>query len=126
MAVRIVAVHAIACAGAALALAACRTPAAKPPLATPEERFSYALGAQIGSDVRRSSHPVDRDILLRGVEDGLSGSAVLSPEEISAALKQGVEQQALEQQDAAATRAAEALREGREFLAQNRARPGVV
>jgi FKBP-type peptidyl-prolyl cis-trans isomerase FklB len=114
----------------ALALPGCTTPPdarpEAPALRTPEERFSYALGARLGGDVRRSSHEIDRDALVRGVEDGLDGSATLSEDEIAAALKEGMEA-GLERRDAAsAARAEAAQREGEAFLASNRAREGVV
>ena len=78
---------------AVLLLLACRTraPAPEPALDTPEQRFSYALGAQLGDDLRKSGHTLDQELVLRGVEDGIAGTAALSEAEVHAALKQGVE-----------------------------------
>jgi FKBP-type peptidyl-prolyl cis-trans isomerase len=111
---------------AVLVLAGCRSPSGAPPLATTDDRFSYALGAQLGTDVKRSSHTVDPELVQQGFEDGLAGSSALSQEEIAAALKDGLEKK-LATQDAQQTqRALAAEREGLEFLERNRARPGVV
>ena len=74
----------VAVTGALAPLLACQSaPGADPP-AAPDERFSYALGARLGDDLRNSSHTLDREQLLRGVEDGLAGSPALSEEEITA------------------------------------------
>jgi FKBP-type peptidyl-prolyl cis-trans isomerase FklB len=112
---------------AAVAVVGCRTASQEPPpLRTPEERFSYGLGARLGSDVRKSSHAVDRDLVLRGVQDGLDGTSALSDDEVNAALKEGLESE-LARRDAAREEAAQAAeRDGRAFLARNRERPGVV
>jgi FKBP-type peptidyl-prolyl cis-trans isomerase FklB len=111
-----------------LLLLACRTPAPdpRPKLETPDERFSYGLGARLGNDLRQSGHSIDRELVLRGVEDGLDGESALSEPEVAAALKEGVE---LRYERDSALRAERALafeREGREFLERNRGKPGVV
>ena len=126
MRIREIGWRAFAWTGAALALVACRTPSAEPPGVTPEERFSYAIGARLGSDLRGSGHAIDRELVLRGVEDGLADTAALSKEEVAAALEQGMERKLQRQQAAQDDRALAAEREGREFLAHNRTRPGVV
>lgn len=95
-------------------------------LRTPEERFSYSLGARLGGDVRRSGHEVDREILMRGFQDGLAGNVALSDDELAASLKAGVEKQRERQQALATERAQAAQEEGRAFLSKNRKRPGVV
>ena len=116
---------------ALLLLAGCQTPAPPSPpdpprLSTSEERFSYAVGAKLGTDLRRSAHPIDRALLLRGVEDGLAGGVALSNGELAAALQEGVAQQREREEALRAERARAAQEEGRAFLARNRERPGVV
>jgi FKBP-type peptidyl-prolyl cis-trans isomerase len=126
-------------AGVALALAACSEPAppassaagaAAPPsapaLETPEARFSYSLGARLGSDVQQSGHAIESVLVLRGFADGLSGSVALSPDELAAALQEGVERRAAHEQAESEARARAAEEEGRAFLARNREREGVV
>ncbi len=117
----------LAAAGVAVLGYGCGTATPDPSqLRTPEERFSYALGAKLGDDLRASGHEVDSALVLRGVEDGLTGRATLSKEEIGAALAQGVAQQNERRATLRAERAEQSQAEGRAFLASNRARPGVV
>jgi len=110
-----------------LLLAGCRTASPDAPvLRTPEERFSYSVGAKLGGDLRGSGHAIDRELLVRGLEDGLTGAVTLSNSELAAALREGVEKQRDRREVLRAERAAGAQKEGRAFLAQNRVRPGVV
>lgn len=112
--------------GALLTGTGCKTTPSEPQFDTPEERFSYALGARLGGDLRDSGHAIDRELVLRGVEDGLTGSATLSNEEIAAAMKEGVERRQASQDAMREQAALAAERDGRAFLASNRERPGVV
>lgn len=111
----------------AVGLAGCKPNAPEPPkLGTPELRFSYSVGAKLGGDLRKSAHPIDRDALMRGVEDGLAGQVALSDSELTAALQEGVAKR-LERETALREQQARDNEEkGRAFLAENRARPGVV
>jgi FKBP-type peptidyl-prolyl cis-trans isomerase FklB len=95
-------------------------------LVTPEERFSYGMGAKLGEDLRNSGHTLDRALLLHGIEDGLAGTVALSKEELAAALQTGVEKQQEERAAQLARRALAAREEGRAFLVRNRERSGVV
>ena len=105
---------------------ATESPAAQPELRTPEERFSYGLGARLGGDVRKSGHSIEPGALVRGFQDGLAGASALSDDEIVAALQQGVELRQAREQELREERARSAEEEGRAFLARNRERPGVV
>jgi len=109
-----------------LFLGGCRTASPDPQLRTPEERFSYSVGARLGGDLRDSAHPIDRELLVRGIEDGLAGTAALSDSELAAALAEGVESKSARDDALRAERAQSAQQQGQAFLAQNRERPGVV
>jgi len=90
-------------------------------------KIGYSLGHQIGSDLRLQGAEVDLDSLRQGVSDGLAGAApALSAEEVSAVLldlKKSVTIAKQEEKRAAA----ELYRgEGREFLAENAKKEGVV
>jgi FKBP-type peptidyl-prolyl cis-trans isomerase len=113
-------------AAASLALGGCRTPSAEPALQTPEERFSYALGARLGADVQESGHEIDPALVLRGVEDGLAGASAMSEDEIAAALHEGVDRKHAQSDAHREQAAVAAAHAGREFLARNRERKGVV
>ena len=118
---------ALAAAGVAVLASGCGTATPDPSqLRTPEERFSYGLGAKLGEDLRASGHEVDSALVLRGVEDGLAGRAALSKEEVAASLAEGVQRQRERQESLRAERAERSRADGRAFLASNRARPGVV
>jgi FKBP-type peptidyl-prolyl cis-trans isomerase FklB len=109
-----------------LALLATAASAADPaPLTDNVSKTSYALGYQIGRDVRGVE--IRPEAVVQGLTDGAAGSkAKLSPEEI-AALMQKL------QQDAEAQRAArqvehlkEASAAGTAYLAENAKKPGVT
>jgi FKBP-type peptidyl-prolyl cis-trans isomerase FklB len=119
--------RAVALTALALLAAACREAASDPPdLRTPEERFSYSMGARLGGDLRKSGHAVDRDLLVRGLLDGLSGDVSLGDEELGKALREGVMRQSEAREAQRAEQARAALEDGQRFLAENAARPGVI
>jgi FKBP-type peptidyl-prolyl cis-trans isomerase FklB len=119
--------RAVTLVGLSFLLLACQSPSPAPPeLRTPDERFSYAVGAKLGADLRRSGHALDRERLLRGVEDGLENRVALSDAELAGALEAGVESQRERLAARQSDQAAAAEREGRAFLAANAARAGVV
>jgi FKBP-type peptidyl-prolyl cis-trans isomerase len=116
----------------AAGLAGCKPEAPEPPkpappqLGTPEVRFSYSVGAKLGSDLRRSKPEIDRDALLRGVADGLANQVALSDSELTAALQEGVAKQLERETARREQEARDNEARGRAFLAENRARPGIV
>ena len=46
-------------------------------LKTEKDKTSYAIGAQMGSDMRKQTLDVDPDMLARGLKDALSGAKLL-------------------------------------------------
>jgi FKBP-type peptidyl-prolyl cis-trans isomerase FklB len=96
-------------------------------LKTQKEKFSYALGMNIGSSMKRQSVTVDPAILARGLKDTLAGGKTLMTEdEARATLKQTQDEmrqkmQAKMQEDAAVNKKA-----GEAFLAANKTKEGVV
>ena len=91
------------------------------------ELINYSLGYQIGGDLKRQQVEVDRETLLRGIEDAVSGTEpVMSQDEMHAILielKRKVVTQQREEQAAAARKDLDA---GRAFLAVNAKKDGVV
>lgn len=118
---------ALAAAGVAALTFGCRpaTPGL-PELDTPEERFSYGIGAKLGGDLRASGHAIDSALVLRGLEDGLAGESALSDEALASALADGARQRSERLQALRAEAALAAEAQGRAFLAKNRERAGVV
>jgi len=111
----------------ALLLPAPGLAAEEKPLDAPTTRLSYSLGYQIGEDLRRQGTELRPEALQRGVRDGLSGLAPgVEPQqmqEILSGLKKRLEldQRAQKQQSLEGYRG-----EGREFLAANAKKEGVV
>jgi len=99
-----------------------------------KDRVSYSVGFQIGEDLRQQKIDFDPVAFLRGVEDALSDmKPALSAEEMKATLvelKKKVmaeykDKQAEKRKDLQSTRE-EYRGEGREFLAENKKKEGVV
>jgi len=107
--------------------------AAKPaaPLTTLKDKFSYALGMNLGSslrsNLRQGEVEVDQDILLRGLKTALAGGktelteqeAMAALQEVSADVRKKM-QEKMEQEAVASKKAGEA------FLAANKTKDGVV
>src|SRR5579862_3159703 len=65
-----------------------QTQAANPNgLNTQKDKFSYALGMNVGNNLRKQAVPVDPDLLMRGLKDALAGgNTALSEEEMRSTL----------------------------------------
>jgi|HubBroStandDraft_1064217.scaffolds.fasta_scaffold58189_2 FKBP-type peptidyl-prolyl cis-trans isomerase FklB len=102
-------------------------PAAPAPLATDEQKDSYALGINIGRSLKKQKVDLDNPSVMRGLKDALAGSpSLLTDAEIDAGLKQ-LAAQAQKVQDAELAKAGEAnMKDGEEFLAANKTKDGVV
>src|SRR6266496_854618 len=94
-----------------------------PGLTTLKDRFSYALGLNLGTTLHRQSVEVDPDILGQGLKDALAGGAArLTPEQAQAAISEvQTELQKKQQEKMAANKT-----EGEAFLAANKTKEGVV
>lgn len=101
--------------------------AADPALKTEKEKLSYALGLQVGTNLKQSEVDIDSAILARAVKDALSGAKpLLSEEEIRATL-QDFQQKMVQKQMAHMQQvAAKNKKEGDAFLAANKKKKGVV
>jgi FKBP-type peptidyl-prolyl cis-trans isomerase FklB len=132
------------------ATAKAQTPAAKPHTATAaktpaplvlktqKDKFSYALGMntakRMSEGLNKQSVPFDPAILVRGMKDGFAGGrTLLTDEEAQAALKvvqdelRAKQQAKMQEAEEATKKVAEAnKKEGEAFLAENKAKDGVV
>jgi FKBP-type peptidyl-prolyl cis-trans isomerase FklB len=101
--------------------------AAPPVLATPVDKFSYALGMKMGANFNKQSVPVDPNILVRGLKDGLAGGkTLLTDEEAQAAIKAVQDDLRAKQQEKMKEAGEANKKEGDAFLAENKAKEGVV
>jgi FKBP-type peptidyl-prolyl cis-trans isomerase FklB len=107
------------------------TPAAKGPqtttLTTTKEKQSYAIGMNLGENLKAQSVDIDPTLLTRGVKDTLTGAKpLLTPEEERATLMElqaGLRKNQMEKMQKASEKN---KKEGAEFLTANKAKPGVV
>jgi FKBP-type peptidyl-prolyl cis-trans isomerase FklB len=98
-----------------------------PPLTTQKDKFSYALGMNLGTSLHRQSVPVDPNILLRGLKDALAGGkTALTEDQAKAALRE-VQNEMRQKQQAEMQQQGEAnKKEGEVFLAANKGKEGIV
>lgn len=96
-------------------------------LGTDKQKDSYALGMNIGRDLSRQPIDIDVTPFLQGMRDALEkNKSQLTDDEIKAALAQ-LQSQANTKAEAENKALGEAnLKQGEEFLAGNKAKPGVV
>lgn len=95
------------------------------PASQPDEmdRINYSLGYQIGGDLKQQQVEIRGQMLLQGLQDAMQGEPTLLTKDemrdVLVALKKKVLQLQSAQRE-------QTLREGREFLAANAKREGVV
>src|ERR1019366_9929222 len=105
--------------------------AAPAPLKTRKEKFSYALGmsigTQVGGNLKKQSVEVDPNLVSQGMKDALSGAKPrLTQEEAQAVLTEMQNEVRKEQQEKMQQASAKNKSEGEAFLAANKSKEGVV
>jgi FKBP-type peptidyl-prolyl cis-trans isomerase FklB len=96
-------------------------------LKTQKDKFSYALGMNLGANLHRQSVPVDPAILARGLKDALAGGkTLLTEDEARAALKQTQDDLHKVQHEKMQEAGSANKKEGDAFLAANKGKDGVV
>ncbi|MGD8640598.1 MAG: FKBP-type peptidyl-prolyl cis-trans isomerase [Gammaproteobacteria bacterium] len=87
-----------------------------------KEKYSYAIGFQIGNNLKREDADIDIDAIAQGIKDVISGADLkVNMEDMQAAvMKVQKEQQAKRQ-----AKGESAKKEGAEFLAKNKKEKGV-
>ncbi len=101
------------------------------PFKTRTEKFSYALGMNIGSglgaNLKKQSVEVNSDLVAQGLKDSMSGGkTLLTEEQEKAVLTQVQNEIRKEQQEKAEQLGAKNKAEGEAFLAANKSKEGVV
>ena len=100
--------------------------AAQPKPESLEQRASYAIGLNLAQNLKQQHVPVDTELLVRGLRDGLSGATpALTNEEIQATMQTFQQQMAARQEDERRTAGAANAAKSEEFLARNREQAGV-
>jgi FKBP-type peptidyl-prolyl cis-trans isomerase FklB len=96
-------------------------------LTTTKDKFSYALGMNLGSNLHRQSVEVDPDVLLRGLKAGLTGSKTEITEEEARTAMTEMQNEVRQKMQAKMQQIGEAnKKEGDAFLAANKSKEGVV
>jgi FKBP-type peptidyl-prolyl cis-trans isomerase FklB len=108
-----------------------QAPAAKtsttPSLALQKDKFSYALGMNLGTNLKKQGMTVNVDLIARGIKDTTAGSKTLLTEDEARAVMMAVQAEFQQQQRERMKQLGEANKaEGATFLAANKAKDGVV
>ena len=112
---------------AALCLVAAYASAEDATLKNPKEKLSYGIGTDLGRNLKRLGVDVDADLLIKGFTDAMSGAKpLMTDEEIGATLNALQQQIQRKTAQAAAAAGEENKKAGEAFLAQNKAKQGVV
>src|SRR6267142_597169 len=106
--------------------ATAKTPATKgtAPLAlkTPKDKFSYALGMNLGMSLKKQAVDVDPVMLTQGLKAAMAGGkTLLTPEEAQAALMEVQNDLRKKQQEKMQVTGEANKKEGEDFLAANKA-----
>lgn len=106
---------------------AAKTAAAPLVLKTPEEKASYAIGANIGRGMKKDGVKIDPRILSRGMSDALAGGKLaMTDDEMQAALVALQTEVRKRIEDEMQAIAAANKKAGDEFLAANKTKEGVI
>jgi FKBP-type peptidyl-prolyl cis-trans isomerase FklB len=118
--------------------AAAKTPAKRPAataaksagvttLKTTKEKFSYALGMNLGANLHKQSVDVDPNLVAQGLRTAMTGGkTLLTPEEAQAALMEVQNDLRKKQQEKMQVAGEANKKEGEAFLATNKTKEGVV
>jgi FKBP-type peptidyl-prolyl cis-trans isomerase len=110
---------------------AAKSAAAAPALTTRKDKFSYALGMNIGNGYKqgleKQSVEFDADLVAQGIKDALSGAKTrLTEDEAKAVLTEVQTEINKQRQEKMKEAAAKNKTEGEAFLAANKSKEGVV
>jgi FKBP-type peptidyl-prolyl cis-trans isomerase FklB len=111
--------------------ATAKTAATAPALTTRKQKFSYALGMNIGSglgaNLKKQSVEVDPSLVSQGLKDSMGGAKTrMTQEEAQAVLTEVQNEVKKQQQEKQTEAAAKNKTEGEAFLAANKSKDGVV
>ena len=96
-------------------------------LKTPKDKFSYALGMNLGASLHKQSVDVDPSIVAQGLRAALAGGkTLLTQEEAQAALTEVQNELRKKQQEKMQVAGEANKKEGEAFLVSNKAKEGVV
>ena len=98
----------------------------KPDLKDEKAKVNYSVGYQIGGDFKRQGVEINPEVLVKGIQDALSGEkGLMTPQERRNTLVNLQRQVAAQQEKDKPKQAREYPGEGREFLLENAKKAGV-
>ena len=96
-------------------------------LKTQKDKLSYAIGMNIGQSMKKDSLDIDPAILTRGLKDAMTGDKLLMTDDEAKAVMTEFRTEMMKKKQAEAQQVGDANKlEGQQFLAANKAKPGVV
>jgi FKBP-type peptidyl-prolyl cis-trans isomerase FklB len=99
----------------------------KETLKTQKDKISYSIGLDIGRSLKRQAIDVDQNLLVQGLKDALSNQKQLLSDDEARECLTTFQRELVAKRTEEAKKAGEAnMKEGEEFLAQNKKKPGVV
>jgi len=99
----------------------------RPPLKTQKDKFSYAMGMNLGMNMKKQNVPIDPAIMARGLRDALAGTKTqLTEDEARAAITQMQQDMQKKMMEKMQAESAGNKKIGDAFLAENKTKPGVV
>jgi FKBP-type peptidyl-prolyl cis-trans isomerase len=97
------------------------------PALTGQDKFSYALGMNLGANLHRQSVDVNPDMLVQGLKDAMAGGkTLLTEDEARAALTEAQNDLRKKQQEKMQQAGETNKKEGDAFLVSNKTKDGVV
>jgi FKBP-type peptidyl-prolyl cis-trans isomerase len=112
---------------AVVATAAVAAETVKAPFTSVTQQRSYAIGRNIGMNLKQQELQLDAEQLLKGMKDALAGQpSLLTDAEMEQTLGALQQEMQAKQQEKTAAAGAKAAKEGEAYLAANAAKPGVV
>lgn len=94
---------------------------------TEKEKISYAIGMSYGTGFKRMDVDADYDWLLRGIKDARAGdTTLLSEQEMREVLMKYQQELTAKQNEKQRELAEKNRKEGEEFLAANKNKPGII
>ena len=95
-------------------------------LATDEQKISYIMGVNVGSQMKADDFKLDSSAFMGGVEDMMAGKKPRLADEEAAAIVQAYQEKQQAQKEAAHKLAVEKnLKDGEQYLAENAKKEGV-
>jgi len=95
-------------------------------LKTQKDKFSYALGMNLGTSLQKQSVPVDPAILARGLRDALAGKTQMTDDDARAAIMAVQTEMRKKMEDSKQAMGGANKKQGDAFLAANKAKEGVT